>query len=108
MKKFKDENRLVVVATETIEEQFILQYAKDHDAAVISNNDFRNLCYGLCVLYICLIFNENLSNKIVLPEFEFIVKNRVIGFAFFKNMFIIPEDPYGRRGPFLNEILNKI
>lgn len=43
----------------------------------------------------------------MITDFEFIIKNRCIGFAFFKDMFIIPVDPYGRRGPFLDQILNK-
>lgn len=49
-------------------------------------------------------FNKHMF---LFKEFDFITKNRVIGFTFFGNMFILPEDPYGRIGPFLSDILNK-
>lgn len=44
MMKFHKDDRLVLVPY--VDDRFILQYAKDSDAAVISNNDFRDLCYG--------------------------------------------------------------
>lgn len=36
-----------------------------------------------------------------------VIESRVISFTFFKDMLIIPDDPYANSGPKLNEILNK-
>lgn len=45
MNKFFGENRLILTPQEN--DRFILEYARDNDAAIISNNDFRDYVYGI-------------------------------------------------------------
>lgn len=50
-------------------------------------------------LIICLIFTS--------IEFRYIIDNRLVGYLWDKNSFILPVDPYGKNGPRLNDILYK-
>ncbi|EDV57041.2 uncharacterized protein LOC6548569 [Drosophila erecta] len=68
------------------DDRFILQLAYEKNAAVVSNDNYRDL------------INEN-------PAFKKIVENRVLGYSWCDNIFILPKDPYGRWGPTLDEIL---
>ncbi|KMY96388.1 uncharacterized protein LOC6736101 [Drosophila simulans] len=68
------------------DDRFILQLAYEKNAAVVSNDNYRDL------------INEN-------PAFKLIVENRVLGYSWCDNIFILPKDPYGRWGPTLDEIL---
>ncbi|ALC40822.1 CG42360, partial [Drosophila busckii] len=68
------------------DDRFILQLAYERNAAVVSNDNYRDLIH------------EN-------PAFKKIVENRVIGYSWCDNIFILPKDPYGRFGPQLAEIL---
>ncbi|XP_055590982.1 protein KHNYN-like [Uranotaenia lowii] len=66
----------------------LLRYAIQENAAIISERDFPNSC------------NADGS-------FMPVLRNRVIGYCFFKSTIFIPDDPYGRSGPWLNDILRK-
>lgn len=66
--------------------RFILQIAYERNAAVVSNDNYRDLIH------------EN-------PAFKKIIENRVIGYSWCDNILILPKDPYGRFGPPLSEIL---
>uniref|UniRef100_A0A182KFR2 RNase_Zc3h12a domain-containing protein n=1 Tax=Anopheles christyi TaxID=43041 RepID=A0A182KFR2_9DIPT len=66
-------------------ERTVLQRADEDEAAIVSERSFSS-SYG---------------------EYLDIVKNRVIGFSFFRESIFIPVDPYGRAGPWLREILRK-
>ncbi|XP_050744215.1 uncharacterized protein LOC108022551 isoform X2 [Drosophila biarmipes] len=68
------------------DDRFILQLAYEKNAAVVSNDNYRDL------------IDEN-------PAFKKIVENRVLGYSWCDNIFILPKDPYGRWGPTLEEIL---
>ncbi|XP_017108488.3 uncharacterized protein [Drosophila bipectinata] len=68
------------------DDRFILQLAYEMDAAVVSNDNYRDL------------MGEN-------PAFKKIVESRVLGYSWCDNIFILPKDPYGRWGPTLSEIL---
>ncbi|XP_017147571.1 probable ribonuclease ZC3H12C isoform X1 [Drosophila miranda] len=68
------------------DDRFILQLAYEWNAAVVSNDNYRDL------------INEN-------PAFKKIVETRVLGYSWCDNIFILPKDPYGRWGPTLDEIL---
>lgn len=41
-------------------------------------------------------------------EWDEIIKERVVGFTFCDNDFMIPQDPYGKNGRTLQLILNKL
>lgn len=47
------------------------------------------------------------TNVSPLAEWDEIIKERVIGFTFCNDLLILPEDPYGMKGPFLKDILHK-
>ncbi|XP_037717671.1 probable ribonuclease ZC3H12C isoform X2 [Drosophila subpulchrella] len=68
------------------DDRFILQLAYEKNAAVVSNDNYRDL------------IDEN-------PAFKKIVENRVLGYSWCDDIFILPKDPYGRWGPTLDEIL---
>lgn len=68
---------------------FILQLAIEFDAAVVSNDNYRDL------------IDEN-------PAFKKVIESRVIGYTWCKDMFMLPKDPYGRAGPSLSVILNRV
>lgn len=68
------------------DDRFILNIAKEFDAAVVSNDHYRDL----------------------LPEsedFARIIRSRVIGYTWVMNKLFIPDDPYGKMGPTLDQIL---
>ncbi|KAH8290820.1 hypothetical protein KR054_006073, partial [Drosophila jambulina] len=68
------------------DDRFILQLAYEWNAAVVSNDNYRDL------------IDES-------PAFKKIVETRVLGYTWCDNIFILPKDPYGRWGPTLDEIL---
>ncbi|XP_055836811.1 NEDD4-binding protein 1-like [Episyrphus balteatus] len=70
------------------DDRFILQLASELDAAVVSNDNYRDL------------LNENAALKKI-------IENRVIGYTWCNDVFILPKDPYGKWGPTLDTILNR-
>ncbi|XP_059614858.1 protein KHNYN-like [Phlebotomus argentipes] len=70
------------------DDSFILNEAKDTNGVVVSNDNY---------------LGEAQSSA----EFLEIVENRVIPFMFFKDKFMLPQDPYGENGPTLSSLLNR-
>ncbi|KAM7343159.1 aarF domain containing kinase 1 isoform 2-T2 [Cochliomyia hominivorax] len=70
------------------DDRFVLQLAFELDAAIVSNDNYRDLLH------------EN-------PAFKKIIENRVIGYTWCNDIFILPKDPYGKWGPTLQQILNR-
>ncbi|XP_037819177.1 putative uncharacterized protein DDB_G0287457 isoform X2 [Lucilia sericata] len=70
------------------DDRFVLQLAFELDAAIVSNDNYRDLLH------------EN-------PAFKKIIENRVIGYTWCNDIFILPKDPYGKWGPKLHTILNR-
>ncbi|XP_055379933.1 probable cyclin-dependent serine/threonine-protein kinase DDB_G0292550 [Condylostylus longicornis] len=68
------------------DDRFILQLALEFDAAIVSNDNYRDL------------INEN-------PGFKKLIENRVITYTWCNDLFIVAKDPYGKRGPPLEQIL---
>ncbi|XP_034103368.1 uncharacterized protein LOC117567463 isoform X1 [Drosophila albomicans] len=68
------------------DDRFILQLAYEKNAAIVSNDNYRDLIH------------ENAA-------FKKIIENRVIGYSWCDDILILPKDPYGRFGPPLDEIL---
>ncbi|XP_017061857.1 uncharacterized protein LOC108101849 [Drosophila ficusphila] len=68
------------------DDRFILQLAYECNAAIVSNDNYRDLIHES-------------------PAFKKIIENRVLGYTWCDNIFILPKDPYGRWGPTLDEIL---
>ncbi|KAH8372291.1 hypothetical protein KR093_010941 [Drosophila rubida] len=68
------------------DDRFILQLAYERNAAIVSNDNYSDLIH------------EN-------PAFKKIIENRVIGYSWCDDILILPKDPYGRFGPFLDDIL---
>lgn len=68
------------------DDRFILNIAKEFDAAVLSNDNYRDL------------LTES-------DDWTFLVHNRVIGYTWVADKLFLPSDPYGKIGPSLNDIL---
>ncbi|XP_054736775.1 uncharacterized protein LOC129243630 isoform X1 [Anastrepha obliqua] len=74
--------------TISYDDRFILQLASEIDAAIVSNDNYRDL------------INEN-------SAFKKLIENRVIGFTWCNDLFMVAKDPYGKWGPSLQTILNR-
>ncbi|XP_036331183.1 uncharacterized protein LOC118742880 [Rhagoletis pomonella] len=70
------------------DDRFILQLAAEMDAVIVSNDNYRDL------------INENRA-------FKKLIENRVIGFTWCNDLFMVAKDPYGKWGPPLHIILNR-
>ena len=70
----------------THDDNFILQYAKDCDGIVVSNDNYRD------------IVRKN-------PALFKTVRWRKLGFTWAKNKLMFPTDPLGRYGPNLDTFL---
>ena len=67
--------------------RFILDLAVATDGVVISNDKYADL-----------IYEQN-------GKYRDVINNRVIMFMFVADMFMIPDDPMGRDGPALEQLL---
>nr|XP_014100213.1 NEDD4-binding protein 1 isoform X1 [Bactrocera oleae] len=74
--------------TISYDDRFVLQLAAEMDAAIVSNDNYRDL------------INENAA-------FKKLIENRVIGFTWCNDLFMVAKDPYGKWGPSLQTILNR-
>uniref|UniRef100_W8BCL0 Putative ribonuclease ZC3H12D n=2 Tax=Ceratitis capitata TaxID=7213 RepID=W8BCL0_CERCA len=75
--------------TISYDDRFILQLAAEMDAVIVSNDNYRDL------------INENTA-------FKKLIENRVIGFTWCNDLFMVAKDPYGKWGPSLHTILNRV
>ncbi|XP_037954093.1 endoribonuclease rege-1 isoform X2 [Teleopsis dalmanni] len=76
------------MASNSYDDRFILQLAAEQDAVIISNDNYRDL------------IDENIA-------FKKLIENRVLGYTWCDDIFMLPKDPYGRFGPTLDSILNR-
>uniref|UniRef100_A0A182FI56 RNase_Zc3h12a domain-containing protein n=2 Tax=Anopheles albimanus TaxID=7167 RepID=A0A182FI56_ANOAL len=96
LNKLCDQGYVVLAPSKTLpgqcsssyDDRLILRVAEQFDAAIISNDNFRDLLH-------CS------------PAWREIITTRVIGYTWVKDCFFLPDDPYGRQGPSLQEILNR-
>uniref|UniRef100_A0A182Q8V2 RNase NYN domain-containing protein n=1 Tax=Anopheles farauti TaxID=69004 RepID=A0A182Q8V2_9DIPT len=71
----------------TYDDRLILSIAEQFDGVIISNDNFRDLLD-------------------ISPAWRRIIETRVIGYTWVKDCFFLPDDPYGRHGPSLQQMLN--
>ncbi|XP_053666315.1 NEDD4-binding protein 1 [Anopheles marshallii] len=71
----------------TYDDRLILSVAEQFDGVIISNDNFRDLLE-------------------ISPAWRRIIETRVIGYTWVKDCFFLPDDPYGRYGPTLQQLLN--
>uniref|UniRef100_A0A182NHI2 RNase_Zc3h12a domain-containing protein n=1 Tax=Anopheles dirus TaxID=7168 RepID=A0A182NHI2_9DIPT len=71
----------------TYDDRLILSVAEQFDGVIISNDNFRDLLD-------------------ISPAWRRIIETRVIGYTWVKDCFFLPDDPYGRHGPSLQQMLN--
>lgn len=69
------------------DDRLILSVAEKFDGVVISNDNFRDL-----------LQTDN-------DSWKKIIKTRVIGYTWVMDEFFLPDDPYGRHGPKLKDLL---
>lgn len=106
MVEMKDQGKLVCTPSKSYDDRVILEAAVKLDAAVVSNDHYRE--QANCQLYsFALIFLSSIGDLLgEKPEFRDVV-NRLIRFNWLFQQLIITEDPHGRDGPKLNDILYK-
>lgn len=73
--------------TDSYDDKCILGLALRFNAVVVSNDNYRDL------------INTN-------ADWRQIIENRVIPFCYFKDIFLLPRDPYGAGRPSLDSLLN--
>ena len=70
------------------DDRYILKIAYEKDGVVVSNDNFRDLY---------------LDEK---PEWKKIIEERVLMYSFVDDIFMPPDDPHGRNGPHIDELLS--
>jgi len=70
------------------DDRFIVKFAAENDGIIVSNDNFRDL------------LKEN-------PEWKKVIDERLLMYTFVKDVFMVPDDPLGRRGPKLDTFLRK-
>ena len=68
------------------DDRFILKLAATNGGVIVSNDNYRDLV------------NEN-------DSWRETIENRVLMFTFAQDLFMVPDDPYGRNGPSLEQLL---
>lgn len=106
MRQLHETGKLVPTPSKSYDDRVILESAVRLDAAVVSNDHYRELSFLFLRVHFLLALNflgDLLNEK---PEFKEVV-SRLIRFNWLFQKLIIPEDPHGRDGPKLNDILYK-
>ena len=70
------------------DDRFILDLATHEDGVIVSNDQFRDL----------------MDDK---PEWREVIETRLLPFQFVDDYFMIPQDPMGKDGPMLDQMLTK-
>ena len=83
----KNKNLVFTTNDKSYDDRFIIKAAVHHNALIVSNDKFRDL------------MQEN-------KEWEDFIMSSRIGFVFVGDFFQIPDDPMGRKGPKLQELLS--
>lgn len=68
------------------DDRFIVKLAATNAGVIVSNDNYRDLV------------NEN-------DSWRETIENRVLMFTFAQDLFMVPDDPYGRNGPSLEQLL---
>lgn len=68
------------------DDRYIVKVASEKDGVIVSNDNFRDLQ------------REN-------PEWKKVVEERLLMYSFVEDMFMPPDDPNGRHGPTIDELL---
>ncbi len=85
--EMENNNNLVYTPSEAYDDRFIIKAAVHHNALIVSNDKYRDL------------MQED-------KEWDDFIKKNRIGLAFVGDFFQIPDDPMGRKGPKLQELLS--
>jgi hypothetical protein len=108
IRKMKEEGILVATPAKSYDDGILLEGALRTNAAVVSNDFFREclidfIFFNLIELF--LTFSRAILGDFKGKGFDDVINSRIIRFNFLFNELIIAEDPYGRNGPKLNDIL---
>lgn len=107
MTDLKNKGKLMCTPSKCYDDRIIWQAALKLDAAVVSNDHYREfikISLSLRNLINFILSGDLMNEK---PEFRELVPKRLIRFNWLFQELIIPEDPHGRLGPKLNDILYK-
>lgn len=105
MRDLQETGKLVCTPSKSYDDRVILESAVRLDAAVVSNDHYREYIQRMfpCLVFTFVPSGDLLNEK---PEFKEVV-SRLIRFNWLFQKLIIPEDPHGRDGPKLHDILFK-
>lgn len=92
---------------DTYDDKCILHLAVRYDGAVVSNDNYRDLINSNTGKVIYFSIRCGFFNDYFCSDWRKIIESRVISFCFFKDMFMVPQDPYGPDMPSLSDILTK-
>ncbi|XP_043913850.1 protein KHNYN-like [Protopterus annectens] len=70
------------------DDRFLLQLAEQTDGVIVTNDNLKDLV------------DES-------PKWKNIIKERILQYTFVGDIFMVPDDPLGRNGPFLDEFLSQ-
>lgn len=96
---------VILTPNKSYDDRFVLDIAIEFNGVVISNDKFRD------------IINESEGNSTIktnlktflinciFSAYKNLIESRVIGYTWCNDVFMLPQDPYGRFGPKLNDIL---
>ncbi|KAG5668496.1 hypothetical protein PVAND_016435 [Polypedilum vanderplanki] len=88
MKDLKDSGFLMLIASKAYDDKVLLEAALKNNAAIVSNHRFRDVSAET-------------------QRYNAVIQKRQIRYNWACDKFILTQDPYGRNGPSLNEILYK-
>ncbi|XP_038068082.1 uncharacterized protein LOC119737664 [Patiria miniata] len=70
------------------DDRFIVELAVENDGVIVSNDNYRDL------------MGES-------PKWKYVIENRLVMYTFAGDRFMIPDDPLGRKGPRIDQILQR-
>jgi ribonuclease ZC3H12 len=88
LNKLEKKKQLIYTPDKCYDDRFIIRTALHYNAVIVSNDKYRDL------------MKED-------KEWEDYIKNNRVGFVFVDDFFQLPDDPMGRNGPKLQEVLSE-
>lgn len=112
MVELLDGSKLITTPSKSYDDLILLESAAKLDAAIVSNDLFRKHWVLISIIFFLQTFinhstgdirNMKKKHKDVIE----VIDKRQIRYNWVFGEFILAEDPYGRAGPKLNDILFK-
>lgn len=91
------------------DDRLIISVAEKFDGVIISNDNFRDLmeendCRFTFISH-RIFYLQFISGSFLPVAWKKIIETRVAGYTWVMDAFFLPDDPYGRKGPSLTDML---